>query len=108
MDFDELVELIECVACHKCDLKTPMASRCATCEIGYRFISEMPLQLSCSHVICSKCKTGETVKCSRDGLAKPSGISNVANRIINKKKGALLENLRDKVKLSFQFAEGIR
>lgn len=107
MDINELIDMIECVVCHKCPLKLGTSKRCVTCEIGYRFISENPLQLSCSDVICSKCKRDEQIECPRDGLANVGDKSYAAERIISKKKKELMQNLRQKVNDSFKLFEGI-
>ena len=106
MNFIEIVDMVECVACHKCSLTTNESSLCATCEVGYRFVSENPLQLSCSHVICTKCKQDENIECSKDGWTKSGDRSYAVERVIVKKKDELMQNLRDKLNASYEPFEG--
>ena len=107
MDFNEMIDMVECVACHRCPLKAGELNRCATCEVGYQFISENPLQLNCGHVICAKCKQGENIECSKDGFKNIRNESPVVERLISKKKNDLMQNLRDKLNVSYGIFEGI-
>jgi hypothetical protein len=62
---DEIIELFECAIDHDCALKN--SKKCAYCEVGLKKIAEKPLQLTCGHVICSKCKQSDKVICQKHG-----------------------------------------
>ena len=70
MSLEQVKDLLECAIKHDCGKEN--ALRCAQCELGLRLIAEDSLQLSCSHIICGKCKPDleqATVECKFHGEA---------------------------------------
>jgi hypothetical protein len=94
--FDTIVDSIECAVEHNCAKER--SGRCAVCELGFRFICQEPMRLSCGHCICSKCRVGERVTCKKHGNVTV-GSEDLAHKCVVKMK---LRELFDTMKLDFE------
>jgi hypothetical protein len=96
---DDMIELLECATQHDCALKR--SSRCAVCELGFKYIVVDPIQLTCGHTICSECKNEqkmEKVNCLKHGEAS-IGLKSETTRLLIKLN---IESLIEKLKNSFE------
>lgn len=53
----KIFKALECVAhkTHECSKKMEPDSKCSICDLGFIYIAEQPLELSCGHCVCISC-----------------------------------------------------
>lgn len=107
MTSNDLIEMLECALEHPCAKQR--FKRCATCEIGYRKIVEEPVQLTCGHTICAKCrekiKSGKA-QCKKHGETIIGNEASMSRYLTYMKLNDLFDLLSDKFKATIDLLEG--
>lgn len=103
---EHLLDCIECAIGHKCakDESRP----CAYCEIGFHFIAENPIQLTCGHTICKRCSTeyDRKVECKTHGETSIGFEAISANELIKIKASDLFSTLKETFSRAIDLLQG--
>lgn len=110
MSKQKLYKSIECAIPHKCTKEK--AEKCFKCEIGYRFVANEPMALSCGHVICTECTQkikNEKIKCKLCSADMTSANSShlMSEHLIRSYLTYLSQELKDKYTKAIHLLEGI-
>jgi hypothetical protein len=102
---EHILQSIECAISHKCCKGT---TKCAECDIGYKFIACAPVPIQCGHHICKQCeaKTREAsvigCKFCRKKATCTGGLGVAAESLFQLLLKDLIGELRDKYEKTFQ------
>lgn len=104
-------DIVECAVSHYCAKEKKL--RCATCEVGFKFVVEDPIQLICGHCICAKCKlidSNNNFECQnhKDPVQSPYGLESIIGKeLITTKLKELFNNTLETFEKTADLLESI-
>lgn len=111
----EILEYIECAIPHNCPKKinSNLSTKCAHCDIDYKFIAKQPVILQCDHQICLDCENKaqrSSLKCkicesmSKNSPIRSSGAKNkLLEKTLNEHLGEFYAELKSKFQKGREF-----
>ena len=92
---------VECAVPHKCAKELDASSKCAQCEIGYKFVACEPMTLKCGHYICKVCTENVekgSLKCNfcSAKMTSTDAIGSASDFLIQSFLSSLTQELKDK------------
>lgn len=107
----KLLKTLECVAhkTHECLKDIEPEKICQICELGYIYIAEQPLQLSCGHCVCTNCTSNAqkmTFKCKNHNEVEVIADAHMARLLIENNLNVMFPILKQKYDATMSLFQG--